>query len=397
MEGSALKRFFRSRSLLILLILFVISLAGCSGGTDDTPIEALGDSQTVTIAAVGDIFLSDEMIEQAKQPDGSYDFLPAFADVFSAVSDTDLTIGNFEGNFNGSPYGPSYGSYPDELANTLKNGGFDVLQTANSYSVYAGMTGLERTKNIIEGKGIAALGTYVDSQDREENEVRLFEVNGVRVAFIAFTKSLSGMTLPDDVTGCVNMLYLDYMTDYQEINEEGILSAINKAKQLNADIIIAGLHWGSENISGISESQNAIADLMFTNGVDVILGSHSHIVSTVERRSVTTADGERKDVVLAYSLGDFCEVESGECNLAPVLKIAFTKSPTGKITLSKLYYSTVAAVDLGADAPVRFMTLDVDSALTLYESNYYDRISTELYDRLSSKRESMQSELNITP
>ena len=392
-----MKRFFRSRSLLILLILFVISLAGCSGDTDDTPIEALGDSQTVTIAAVGDIFLSDEMLEQAKQPDGSYDFLPAFADVFSAVSDTDLTIGNFEGNFNGSPYGPSYGSYPDELANILKNGGFDVLQTANSDSVYAGMTGLERTKNIIEGKGIAALGTYVDSQDREENEVRLFEVNGVRVAFIAFTKSLSGMTLPDDVTGCVNMLYLDYMTDYQEINEEGILSAINKAKQLNADIIIAGLHWGSENISGISESQNAIADLMFTNGVDVILGSHSHIVSTVERRSVTTADGERKDVVLAYSLGDFCEVESGECNLAPVLKIAFTKSPTGKITLSKLYYSTVAAVDLGADAPVRFMTLDVDSALTLYESNYYDRISTELYDRLSSKRESMQSELNITP
>lgn len=392
-----MKRFFRSRSLLILLILFVISLAGCSGDTDDTPIEALGDSQTVTIAAVGDIFLSDEMLEQAKQPDGSYDFLPAFADVFSAVSDTDLTIGNFEGNFNGSPYGPSYGSYPDELANILKNGGFDVLQTANSYSVYAGMTGLERTKNIIEGKGIAALGTYVDSQDREENEVRLFEVNGVRVAFVAFTKSLSGMTLPDDVTGCVNMLYLDYMTDYQEINEEGILSAINKAKQLNADIIIAGLHWGSENISGISESQNAIADLMFTNGVDVILGSHSHIVSTVERRSVTTADGERKDVVLAYSLGDFCEVESGECNLAPVLKMAFTKSPTGKITLSKLYYSTVAAVDLGADAPVRFMTLDVDSALTLYESNYYDRISTELYDRLSSKREAMQSELNITP
>ena len=177
-----MKRFFRSRSLLILLILFVISLAGCSGDTDDTPIEALGDSQTVTIAAVGDIFLSDEMIEQAKQPDGSYDFLPAFADVFSAVSDTDLTFGNFEGTFNGSPYGPSYGSYPDELANTLKNGGFDVLQTANSYSVYAGMTGLERTKNIIEGKGIAALGTYVDSQDREENEVRLFEVNGVRVA-----------------------------------------------------------------------------------------------------------------------------------------------------------------------------------------------------------------------
>lgn len=395
MEGSVLKRFIRSKFSLLLLILFLISLAGCTA--DDTSVEAYEDSETITIAAVGDVFLSNEMIDQAKQPDGSYNFLPALSDVFSAVSDTDLTLGNFEGNFNGTPYGPSYGSYPDEFADALKNGGFDILQTANSYSVFAGMTGLERTKSIIESKGMSALGTFVDSKDREENEVLMFEIRGVRVAFISFTKSLSGMTLPDDSTGCVDMLYLDYMTDYEDINEEGILRAIDKAKQMNADVIIAALHWGSENISGITETQNEIADLMFANGVDAIFGSHSHIVSTVERRTVTTDDGERKDVVLAYSLGDFCEVESGECNLAPVLKLAFTKSPTGKVTLSKLYYSTVAAVDLGGDAPVRYMALDVDTALSLYESNYYNRISKELYEQLSGKREYMQSQLNIAP
>lgn len=390
-----MKRLISSKFILLLLTVFIFSLTGCS--SDDTPIEEYGESQSITIAAVGDIYLSNETIEQAKQPDGSYNFLPAFSDVFSAISDTDLTIGNMEGNFNGEPYGPSYGSYPDEFAETLKNGGFDILQTANSYSVYGGMTGLERTKNIIESKGMAALGTYVDRKDRDENEVRMFDVNGVRVAFIAFTKSLSGMTLPDDSTGCVDMLYLDYMSDYEEINEDGILTAINKAKQMDADIIIAGLHWGSENISGITETQNQIADLMFENGVDAILGSHSHLVSNVERRSVTTSDGERKDVVLAYSLGDFCEVESGECNLAPVLKMEFTKSPTGKVKLSRLYYSTVAAVDLGSDAPVRYMVLDVDTALSLYESNYYNRISKDLYEQLSGKREYMQSQLNIAP
>lgn len=389
-----MKRFFSAGAVLLLITAILLLLSGCG---DDTPIGELSDAQTVTIAAVGDIYLSDEMIMQAKQADGSYDFLPALSDVFSAVSDTDLTIGNFEGNFNGAPYGPSYGSYPDEFASALKNGGFDILQTANSYSVYAGMTGLERTKKLIEGNTMAALGTYVDSADRNENEVRMFEVGNVRVAFLSFTKSLSGMTLPDNSTGCVNMLYLDYMEDFEEINEEGILSAINKAKQQNADIIIAALHWGSEKISGISESQNEIADLMFENGVDAILGSHSHLVGTVERRSVTTVDGERKDVVLAYSLGDFCEVETGECNVTPVLKMAFSKSATGKISLDRLYFSTVAAVDLGKDAPVRYVALDVDTALSLYESNYYNRISKALYEQLLGRRESMQADLGINP
>lgn len=397
MEVFLLKKMIQRGSVILLLFLFLITFTGCSDEQSETPVFDPDNSETVTVAAVGDIFLSEETLAQSKKPDGSYDFLPALSDAFSAVSDTDLTIGNLEGNFNGEPYGSSSGSYPDELAETLKNGGFDILQTANSYSVYSGITGLERTKSILAGKGIAALGTYTDSSDREKNEVQLFEINGIKVAFISFTKSLSGMTLPDNASGCVNMLYLDYMTDFEEINTDGILSAIDRAKQKNADVIIAALHWGSENISSISETQNEIADLMFENGVDAILGSHSHLVGTVEKRSVTTADGKRKEVVLAYSLGDFCEVESGECNLSPVLKMTFSRTADGSVALRSLSYSAVASVDLGKNAPVRYVSMDVDSALALYDGNYYDRISSDLYETLSAKRETLQSQLGITP
>lgn len=377
-----------------LCLLLLISLLTACGESLDTDTGLSVETSHVTLAAVGDIYLSDEMLEAALQPDGTYDFLPMLSGGFAAVSDADLTVGNFEGNFNGAPYGESSGSYPDELAGILKNAGFDLLQTANSYSINAGMTGLKRTKSVISAQGMTPFGTYTDKADREEHQVCMVEVKGIRIAFVAFTKSLNGLKLPEGMENAVNLLYTDYTDDFDNINTEGILAVLEDAQSRDPDIIVAALHWGSENIRDISTSQNEIADLMFRNGVDVILGSHSHMVSTVERRSITTADGQRKDVVLAYGLGDFCEVEPGECNLAPVLKIDLVKDESGT-AIDDVYFTPIAAVDRGEEAEVRYTLLDVNNVLSLYESNYYDRISDSLYERLLSRLETLKDRIGL--
>lgn len=384
-EVLRLKRFFRSGCALLLLI-SLFSLSGC--GTQQEAASVTGEDARATLAAVGDIYLSDKMLEAALQPDGSYDFLTMLSGSFSAVSDADISVGNFEGTFSGPPYGKATGSYPDELAVTLKNAGFDLLQTANSYSINAGMTGLTRTKTIIEAQGILTYGTFLDADDRSENLVRVVEVNGIRIAFIAFTKSLNGLALPEGTESAVQLLYTDYMTNFNYIDSDGIVATIKAARKKNPDIIVAGVHWGSENIKDITTSQNEIADLMFRNGVDVILGTHSHIVSAVERRSVTTDDGERKDVVLAYCLGDFCEVQPGETNSAPVLKITFFKDGfTGEASIEDVSFTPVVSVDMGEDAPMRYVMLNVADSIRLYENNYYDSVTRTLYETLQSRWE----------
>ena len=382
-----MKRILRRMTAFAVLLILLL-LCGCDG--QQTPVEStqepMGD-RVITVNAVGDIYLTDEMLSDAIKPDGTYDFMSQFSDVYACLSKADLTIGNFEGNFSGEPYGPATGSYPNELAAALNDAGFDLLQTANSYSVYNGLAGLQRTKMVIENNGMQTMGTYSSQQDRQDNQVACLELDGIRVAVIAMTKGLGGMSLPADDRYCVDLLYSDYDSDYEQIDEAGILSVIQAAEALNPDIIIACLHWGSENVSQVSSSQEKIADLMFHNGVDVILGAHSHLVGEVESRTVRLEDGTRKNVLIAYSLGDFCRVSRGETNLSPILNMEFTKDgSTGQTSLTAYSVTSVVSMDRGAGEIDRYAVMDADSLITLYEANYYDRISKDLYDSLLSKR-----------
>lgn len=389
---------FRRRVVAFLLLTALCLLAAC--GETQTPgateTEEPDTNTTVRISAVGDIYLSEDQIEDARCADGSFNFMAQFSDVYAALSKADITLGNFEGTFAGTPYGVESGSYPDEFAVALNDAGFDLLQTANSFSIYNGIAGLKRTKDVIENNGMLCSGTYRDADERNDEQVTLFEVNGIRVAVISFTKGLGGMSIPTGEEYCVDLLYTDYATDYENIDTVGILALIDKARSMKPDVLIAMVHWGSENVRDVSSRQQEIADLMFHNGVDVILGSHPHLVGKVEQRSVRLDDGSRKNVLIAYCLGDFCRVSRGQNNMSPILNFVFTRdSFSGETTLTSVSCSSVASMDNGAEAPDRYTIIDADTAIELYEGNYYDRITKELYDTLLTNRRSLLSLLEL--
>lgn len=385
------------KTVALLLVTAICLLFGCEPQAPaQTQTDAPDTNTTVRISAVGDIFLSEDQIEDARCADGSFNFMPQFSDVYAALSKSDLTLGNFEGTFAGAPYGQEYGSYPDEFAVALNDAGFDLLQTANSFSVFNGLAGLKRTKDIIENNGMLCSGTYRDAGERDDEQVMVFDLNGIRVAVLSFTKGLGGMSIPTGEEYCVDLLYTDYATDYEQIDTLGINTAIDKAKQEKPDILIAMLHWGSENVREVSKQQERIADLLFHNGVDVILGSHPHLVGKVEQRSVRMDDGTRKNVLIAYSLGDFCKVSGGQSNMSPVLNLVYTRDAfTGETTLTGVSCSSVVAMDNGAETPDRYTILDADNAIALYEGNYYDRITRDLYQSLLSKRDYLLSVLEL--
>lgn len=116
---------------------------------------------TVTIAAVGDIMMYDEQLDAARQDDGTYDFTSSFAAVSGSTVSADLTVGNLELNFCGEPYSgkPDFRA-PESLAKTLSSIGFDVLQTANTYSIQNGLSGLQSTIRYLDAAGLSHVGTY---------------------------------------------------------------------------------------------------------------------------------------------------------------------------------------------------------------------------------------------
>lgn len=352
----------RQKKLCALLTLIgILLLSGCSAKKAATFHPAEG-SAVATLCAVGDIMISPQQLEAAAQPDGSYSFTDGYLGAAELLADADLTVGNLEGTLNGAPY-DSY-NYPDALAACLSGLGFDVLQTANSRSIQNGIAGLTRTKEQLEAVGIDALGTFAsEAQWQETGGVLIREVNGIRIALIGMTKGLNNMRLPENAGHCVNLLYTDYDSNYSSIDTDAITRLTKNAEAENPDITIAMVHWGSENERTISESQKQIASLLIDGGVDVILGSHSHLVGPIEQRTV-----RGRPVVIAYGLGDFSG--SAEDREAIALRLAITKdSKTGETRVTEVSYTPLYVT--------QSRVYDIETALSLYESNYIDAISEE--------------------
>ena len=355
----------------------------------DTPAEAQsapsGNTATATLSAVGDITMSDALVEDALQDDGTYDFTGCFLNVASLLCDSDLTVGNLELTFSGAPYGGSTYSAPESLAATLKTFGFDILETANSKSIAGGISGLRSTIDLLRSNGIDPLGTYGTQAERNASgRVLLKEVNGIRIAFFAFTKGFDGMSIPVGSEYCTNLLYTDYDTAYSEVAEDEIRSVIEEAQALEPDVVVAMVHWGSEYRMTVSETQKAIADLMFRSGVDVILGSHSHMVGPMESRTVEREDGTEKEVFVAYSLGNFLASDTEPYTQSSVvLNLSFTKDlDTGETTLSGVDYVPVYLADYGEELNNRFQTLDINQSIALYESSYLGKVSESTYNAM---------------
>ena len=393
--GKARRRKRRLRRALPLLLLLLLA-GGAAwllfGDREETPAttETLAPGSSVaTLRFVGDISLNEAMLESFRTEDGrDYDFTPLFRRVVTQLATADLTVGNLEGNVTSNDAAADY-KYPVALLKGLYSAGMDVLQTANSYSIQSGMTGLTATKEGIQAAGMEALGTWSSPEDRKENGVLIREVNGIRVAFLAFTKGMNNLRLPEGADYCVNLLYTDYDTKYSVIARSAIIGAVEEARLLAPDVIIALVHWGSEYDRQVTDSQKEIAELLFSCGVHCIIGTHSHYVGPLEipRRKITAAGGN----LIAYSLGDFVSVsDSASARSGCILSLTLVKDGSG-IRITDVSYTPTYSTD-PLEESGSCEVLDTLDAISFYKQGYYDRVSEKLYERLVSAVEKMREQ-----
>ncbi len=345
----------------------------------------------IHIAAAGDLNVTDKVVWSG-QMSGDFDYTNAFMDVAPILSQADLSIINFEGNVCGAPYGTETLSAPQQLLEALKNAGVDVLQMANSCSIKNGLLGLTSTLSSIRAAGLEPVGAYSSADEfRKTKGYTIYQVGDVKIALVAFTKGVGSLGLPVGSEDCVNLLYEDYYTTYQTINKKAIRNILRAAESEKPDLTIALLHWGSEYNEAISDSQKNIASLMLSEGVDVIFGSHPHLLHQIDY-------DEENGTLVAYSLGDFFgDGERGGTNYSIIVDIEVTKDYDTGIT-KVTDYSYTPIYTLAEDQCDGFRrVVRIENAMSAYELNFVDKVKPECYENMQFAMDRIMKRINTDP
>lgn len=330
----------------------------------------------IHLAAAGDLNITDKTVA-AGAVDGGYDYSRIFLDLLPTLSEADVTVVNLEGGIAGKPYGEN--SAPPQLLAALKNAGVDLVQTANSKSVANGLLGLTATLDAIRDTGMEPVGTFASREDfRRSGGFTMLEVQGIRIAVVAFTKGMDGQGIPPGSENCVNLLYTDYNSTYQKVDTEGITEILENVDKEKPDITVALLHWGSEYNNTVSSTQKKICDLMQEQGVDAIIGTHSHYVQEMTFQ-------EETGQFVAYSLGDFLSdgTQPGT-NYSVVLDLEITKDGvTGQTKITGYSWTPIYLLD-ETESGGSLRLLHIQNAINSYEQNGEGSISQKDYQAMKT-------------
>ncbi|SFC22377.1 poly-gamma-glutamate synthesis protein (capsule biosynthesis protein) [Alkalibacterium subtropicum] len=318
----------------------------------------------IQISAVGDVMAhGNQLIAARNNPEGIYNFNSVFDDVKPYIEEADLALANLETTLAGDSR--EYSGYPlfnapDELADALLYAGFDTIVTANNHSLDTRAEGLRRTAEVIEEKGMDAVGTFSSSPEPDERFL-IKDVEGIKVAVIGYTEHLNGLGSQysaEEIDTMVNT-----------IDEAQMVADIERVKAQEPDIIVAYMHWGSEYTRDPNTVQTANAEILAREGVDIIFGSHPHVVHQAEFIEV---DGN--EAFVTYSLGNFVSNQRRETlgqGMEPtedgvIVNVDVQKNElTGETTIENVEFIPTWVYrhsDTGG-APYTYRILPVESAL----------------------------------
>lgn len=349
------------------------------------------ETTVIHIKAAGDLNITDSVVASGSTING-YDYTAAFMDVAPLLADADLTMLNFEGNVCGAPYGTASTSAPQELVQALRTAGVDILQVANSCAINNGLIGLTATLNNIRAAGIEPVGAYATPREYQSSKgYTICEVQGIKIAIVAFTKGVGSRGMPTGNEDCVNLLYTDYATTYKKINTDKINKVLKAAEAEDPDITIAMLHWGSEYSDTIASSQKSIVSLMQKRGVDIIIGTHPHMVHEIQY-------DEKTGNLVAYSLGDFFgDGVKGGTNYSIILDIEITMDNDNRDTRVTGYSVTPVYTLKEDECDGQRRVVRITEAMFAYECNYLDKIAASAHSSMATSLERITDRITPDP
>uniref|UniRef100_UPI0040266BAA CapA family protein n=1 Tax=Eubacterium sp. TaxID=142586 RepID=UPI0040266BAA len=246
----------------------------------------------VSLVAVGDNLIHNTLISAGEQEDGTLDYTSFYANIKNDISSADVAVINQETILGGSAF--EYSSYPLfnspwEIGTAAIDAGFDIFTCATNHSLDKGYSGIEQEcKFFSEHPEVVHVGT--NTSQEEYNSILYYEKNGIKFAILNYTYGTNGIPIPEGREWCVNMMDKDKITTDVKVARE------------NADVVIVFPHWGTENSTEVSDYQREYVSLFSELGVDIVIGTHPHVLQPVEW---VTNETTGKKMLVYYSLGNF--------------------------------------------------------------------------------------------
>jgi poly-gamma-glutamate capsule biosynthesis protein CapA/YwtB (metallophosphatase superfamily) len=255
------------------------------------PTLAIGREMTekISVGAIGDILMHDTVYKDAYNG-VKYNFDPIFHNVNALLEKPDILTANQESMLGGIELGvstyPTFNS-PHEVADALVHTGVDIVSTANNHTLDKGVRGINSESQYLDSIGLPHVGSFLDDNDR--HKLRILEKNGIKLAFLSYSYGTNGIPVPDGKDFLVNLINRDIMKE-----------EVHRAKQA-ADVVVMSIHWGNEYQRIPTADQKDLASFLANEGVDIIFGSHPHVLQPMEW--IKDRDGRKTFVI--YSLGNF--------------------------------------------------------------------------------------------
>lgn len=261
----------------------------------------------VSLIAVGDNLIHSSLYKDANRHANynGYDFKPMLTYIKEIVTNYDIGYFNQETILGGTELGlsdyPTFNS-PYEVGDAMIDAGFNLVSLATNHTVDRGKKAVENSCAYWKlQSNVLTAGSYCS--DEERNEIRIAEKNNITYTMLNYTYGTNGMPVVNDYLVNVWPTNLDINdpsrdTKYQNYKEQ-VKEDIERVRD-KVDVLIVAMHWGVEYTHNPTEYEKDMANYLASLGVDVIIGTHPHVI-----QPVTWID----DTLVIYSLGNFISAQ----------------------------------------------------------------------------------------
>ena len=300
------KKVILSILLTLILSFTIISCNSCNEPT--TPTIAEKEDTTISVLGAGDVLMHMEQVYSGyDSKTNTYNYDNFFTYVKNYVSTSDLAICNSETTYLGKGHNfsgyPKFNS-PKEILNSIKNAGFDMVCSTHNHINDMGDKGIESTAKLIKEAGLDLLG--IKNTVKDKNYI-VKDIKGVKIGITNYTYStidkngyryINGLPLSKEMEPKIN-LFSDSNIE-NDINN--MKSTYDNMIKDGAEFTIFYIHWGNEYQLQPSAQQEKLAGMLNSIGVNVIFGSHPHVVQPIRTLKNDTNGNE---TLVCYSLGNF--------------------------------------------------------------------------------------------